>query len=268
MDDGWDPKKIKGSLFQPKKMKLTDKDISKQIERNEELEEKFYEQYSAWKQPSDMKSSSASIPVPKPTDSNNNKASSTTKKPNSNSKTKSTDPAREEDFQLPQENSDEEDIPREAREWKAQYMKDDMEILYDPVEDLRTAEWIDRNLKHEDRNCSECLNCPGCFVPLTYSFETLHLYSWKDCKQPVKGVKKEMKYMCKEVLTARVDLSSVEETKIGENWKILKLEDETFKDYTELVFNVECEQCEAYIGEFLSTLEIYLLDNCVIEGNS
>ena len=165
---------------------------------------------------------------------------------------------------------DEEDgdskVPREAKEWKAHYQQDDMEILFDPMEDYNAEDWIDKHIKRKQdcgKGSTECINCPYCFVPLSYNYELVRVFPEGPVDAKIKRVEK---YLCKKPNSVRVELTSCKQRVIGKNWKPLKLEDETYKDLTDLIFDVSCEGCETHIGEYYSSLEIYILDS-VIEGN-
>ena len=73
---------------------------------------------------------------------------------------------------------EENDIPNEAKEWRAHYLKDDLEILYDPVLDFEQEDWVSKQLKEPDganKDDSHCITCASCFVPIAYAYKAVYL---------------------------------------------------------------------------------------------
>lgn len=281
----WEPAALYSqgnTLFRPVKLSLKDREVLANIQRIEEFEGTYHDQYAKDREQGDGKGTNHRQ------SGKTSKKQSRTKKgglPQENPDIRRTD-ALESDSEG--EGSSQEDLPKEAKEWRAHYYQDDMEILYDPVEDYTSEAWVNKNVKGDHADTRECVVCNYCFVPVCFGPTkvwvaqavlpaSIHPAAENtDSNDPVRESSESTGYqrksgkieafLCKETKSTVVSLTSLVEHTIGDDWKTLQCEDETYKDFKELLFDVSCANCENLLGVYLANLETHVLC-AVIEGN-
>ena len=280
----WEPAALYSqgnTLFRPVKLSLKDQEVQANIQRIEEFEGTYHDQYAKDRQQVDGEGT------------NSRESRKNSKK---QPKMKRAGPSQENpdiraenlESESEGEGSSQEDLPKEAKEWRAHYYQDDMEILYDPVEDYTSEAWVNKNVKGEHADTRECVVCNYCFVPVCFGPHkiwvapavlpaSIHPAAEKsDSNDPVResadnlGFQRKSgkieAFLCKETKSTVVSLTSLVEHMIGDDWKALQCEDETYKDFNELLFDVSCANCENLLGVYLANLETHVLC-AVVEGN-
>ena len=295
---------LKGSLFSPVAMTLTDGDIKKNITNLEEAENRYLDTYFKFKTRENSQSISNTNQFKKPQHHSNPNPSTIRRPPVNPSRAK---PDKSDKFPKPPEhvtfqdyesayhlakeerdymhdhdssNEISEDSSEEApenakknsstdprKQWAENCMLDDLEILYDPLSDYKDLKHVAALAQTSDTVAQQ---------PLA-DFETAEDYalSCAFCHMPVSynvlGEKhtKDGKrfFICKQSIGVDVDLNSTEERRIGDLWEVMKLEDETYENLVELVFKTKCGNCDTELGEYYSGVDRWVLET-VIEGTA
>src|SRR3990167_1770579 len=132
----WNPAALYSSgstLFKPVKMSLKDDQIQAAIQKIEDLEDQYIENYQKHKSQAHMEQAGTDFKKKKSGQSKNLPSERQT---NKRQKNQSGEPNSDSNSENEDVGEADDDLPKEAKEWRAHYYQDDLEILYDPVEDF------------------------------------------------------------------------------------------------------------------------------------
>ena len=156
-----------------------------------------------------------------------------------------------------------EEMVDEVKGWIDTEKKGTIETLYDSMMDYNDEEYMKKRVgegleKTGSKRGKTCVCCSYCFVPHSYAYDEIEMVEEGNTKKNV--------CVSREYRNVIVDMNTVHEILVGENWREFKCLDSTYSDLIDIVFDVRCANCDTVVGLYYSHIKLYVYVHVVVSN--